>query len=241
MQNKIKKAIQNNNDLYEIVFKPHRINSHRTNSLWYCLEKTPPLYSNLVSVSADWTPDKIFKTVELNFEREKWERWSIKDSFARLNLKKYGFKKLFDAQWIYLEAANFKPSVGEKKLRYKIADNEKLLSAWRLAWDSDERLGKEIFRLELLDDPNAYFIAGFDDEKIMSGCFINRTDNVLGISNFFALNDNATYWAEMISFVFDSIERADIVGYERRNTVEKLRQLGFEAVGELIVWLKSRI
>ena len=43
----------------------------------------------------------------------------------------------------------------------------------------------------------------------------------------------------MISFVFESIDRLDIVGYERKKLVKDLRSLGLEAVGNLTVWLKN--
>jgi len=33
---------------------------------------------------------------------------------------------------------------------------------------------------------------------------------------------------------------ADIVGYEREDLVKKLQSLGFEAIGDLTVWLQTR-
>ena len=145
MKEKLKKAILNNNDLYEAVFKPQNISFNRNNSIWYCLEKTPPLYSNLVTVSADWKPDEIFKEIDENFKNENWEKWSIKDSFAVLDLNAYGFDKLIDANWIYLEAENFTPVKTEPKLQFRIIENADNLSDWRIAWDSDEDLGNQIF------------------------------------------------------------------------------------------------
>src|SRR5687767_5905629 len=143
MKNKRQKAIRNNNDLYEEIFLSQNIESNRTDSIWYCLDKTPPLYSNLVTISKKWKPDDIFRNIDRKYEDEKWEEWSIKDSFGLLDLTEYGFAKLFDAQWIYLEAANFKPESESGNLRYEIVKNERDLAKWRLAWDSDERLGEQ--------------------------------------------------------------------------------------------------
>lgn len=240
MNDKLRKAIQNNNDLYEAIFEPQDFESYRNDSIWYCLEKTPPLYSNLVTISEEWKPDEIFKRIDENYKAENWDEWSIKDSFGTLDLSEYGFKKLFDAQWIYLKAVNFKPLKNSKNLNYKIVKSEKDLSDWRIAWDSDEQLGKKIFHPKLLDNREVYFVAGFEGQKIVSGCFINETGDILGISNFFAPDGSIEYWSDLIGFVFDSIKLADIVGYERENLARELQLLGFEVIGDLTVWIKKQ-
>lgn len=241
MNEKLKKAILNNNDLYEAVFSAQNIGFLRSDSIWYSLEKTPPFYSNIVTTSENWQPDEIFSSIEANFKRANWSKWSIKDSFASLNLKNHGFKKLFDAQWLYLEAAKFTPANKSLDIRYEIVNSEKMLTDWRTAWDNDEKLGKEIFLPAMLDNSEIYFIAGYKDEKIVSGCLINETADVLGISNFFAPDSKFEYWSEIIKFVYDSIAFSDIVGYEREDFVKKLRTLGFEAIGDLSVWLRNSV
>ncbi len=238
MKNKRQKAIGNNNDLYKEVFESRNIESNRTDSIWYCLDKTPPLYSNLVTISEKWKPDEIFKIIERKYKDEKWEEWSIKDSFGLLDLAEYGFAKLFAAQWFYLEAAKFTPQSESRNLRYEIVKNEDDLAKWRISWDSDEKLGKQIFSPTLINNPGVYFVAGYVGDRIVSGCLVNRSDDVLGISNFFAPENDSAYWSESISFIFDSIDCADIVGYERKEIVDKLRSLGFNPVGNLTVWLR---
>ncbi len=239
MNEKLRKAIQNNNDLYKAIFKPHQIESHHNSSIWYYLEKTPPLYSNLVTLSEDWKPDEIFRQIDATYGVENWEEWSIKDSFQTLNLIEYGFKKLFDAKWLYLEVENFKPIQSDKKLNYKIVESEEILADWRKAWDTNENLGKEIFKPKLLDDPKVRFIAGFEEQNLISGCFINETEHVLGISNFFAPDESIEYWSGLVEFIFASFNFADIIGYERDDLAKELQLLGFETIGDLTVWLKN--
>src|SRR5688500_2285936 len=135
MKNKRQKAIRNNNDLYKEIFENQNIESSLTDSIWYCLDKTPPLYSNLVTISEEWKPDDIFRNIERKYEDEKWEEWSIKDSFGLLDLAPYGFAKLFDAQWIYLEAAKFKPESECRNQNYEIVKNQDDLAKWRTGWD----------------------------------------------------------------------------------------------------------
>jgi len=240
VKDKTQQAIYNNNGLYEAIFSNRKIKFNRADFIFYSLEKTPPLYSNLVTISPKWKPDDIFRNIDFNYEKERWNEWSIKDSFGVLNLSKYGFTKLFDAEWMYLEAEKFTRIEKSKNLRYEVINDEDVLSAWRIAWDFDEQLGKEIFSPKLLSNPKVYLVAGYERERIVSGCLINKTEDVLGISNFFAPSKEIAYWSEIISFIFNSIERADIVGYKRNELVEKLKLLGFDSVGNLTVWLKKR-
>ena len=175
MIDKLAKAIRNNNDLYEAIFSPQNIKTYRNDSIWYCLEKTPPLYSNLVTVSEDWKPDEIFRKIDASLKN-----WSIKDSFGCLDLCEYGFEKLFDASWIYLEAANFKPIKTDINLRFEIVKSEEVLSNWRIAWDADEQLGKEIFNKKMLDNPKIFFVAGYEEEKVRQRLFYQQNRRHFG-------------------------------------------------------------
>lgn len=240
LKDKRLQAIYNNNGLYEAIFGTHQIEFQQTNLIRYSLEKTPPLYSNLVTISQNWKPDDIFRKIDRNNEKEIWDEWSIKDSFNELDLIEYGFRRLFDAQWIYLEAENFTPLKTDKNLRYEIVADENTLSDWRLVWDSNKELGREIFKPESLNNSKLHYIAGYEGKQIVCGCLVNKTDNVLGISNFFAPVREIEYWSELIEFIFTEIEQTDIVGYERKEFVDKLTSLEFESVGDLTVWLKKR-
>lgn len=239
MNEKLVKAIINNNDLYEAVFKAQNLNWRRNDSICYCLEKTPPFYSNLVTVSDDWRPDEIFRRIDAKFAAENWDEWGIKDSFAVLDLTEFGFKKLFDAEWIYLKAENFKPLEIAGELKYKVIENDRELSNWKIIWDADEKIGNEIFYPQMLENPDVFFVAGFEEEKQVSGCLVNKTADVLGVSNFFAPSEKPHYWSETVAYIFDKMGAADIVGYERSEIVEELKKIGFEAEGDLTVWLKE--
>lgn len=239
MQDKLQKAICNNNELYEAILSSQDIKSHKTDSIWYSLENTPPFYSNLVTVSKEWKPDDVFRNIDFNYEKENWEEWSIKDSFAVLDLTEFGFTKLFDAQWMYLEANDFIATENSGNLHYKIVDNEETLSAWRLVWDIDEQIGKQIFSPKLLNNSKVFIVAGYKEQQIVSGCFVNKTGNVLGVSNFFAPDREIYYWSDIIRFIRESVKCLDIVGYERNELVDKLHFLGFESIGNLTVWHKK--
>jgi hypothetical protein len=99
MNDKLRKAVRDNCGLYEAVFRGRGVEFHSTDAVWYSTQETPPLYSNLITRSRDWTPDDVFRRIDLHYEREGWEKWSVKDSFAALDLSAHGFGRLFDPRW----------------------------------------------------------------------------------------------------------------------------------------------
>jgi hypothetical protein len=230
----LQKCINNNTTLYEAVFRPLGIGHIKTDSIWYTLQQTPPLYSNLITLSPGWRPDRLFHDINFGFISTGWDRWSIKDSFGVLDLTGHRFFKLFDAKWTYLDISKFTPS-GSGGLKYKLVKTPEDLDKWRLAWNANEEsgIGKIIFSDAMLDDPDIWFIAGYESDTIVSGCLVNASDDVLGISNVFGPEDN---WSDIISFIRDDIRSADIVGYEQE--FEKWSGLGFESPGNLSVWVK---
>jgi hypothetical protein len=239
MNHKLEKAINNNHSLYQAIFSHYHIELRIKDNVAYTENQVPPLYSNIVTRSEEWRPDDHFRKIERNYEDEKWSEWSIKDSFRVLDLSKDGFGKLFDAQWIYLERNNFNP-IKPNHFQYQTIQSEEGLLSWRLAWNRDAALGQKIFNAKLLNDSNIYFLAGYDRGKLVSGCLVNETDDVLGISNVFAPDRGIVHWSGIVSFLLTLFTDKDIVGYELEKLVAELAPLGIEAIGNLSIWLKTR-
>lgn len=240
VEQKCQKAIENNHDFYEAVLADHGLQWIRSPLVSYCAQKVPTYYSNLVTRAPAWQPDQAFRAIDETFRHDGWPDWSIKDSFAHMDLRPFGFERLFDAEWIYLEAASFVPAREASELRYELVRNADALSAWRTAWDANPQLGKEVFYDSLLGDPKLRFVIGYRGAEVVAGCIVNKTDDVLGISNCFYPQKDILYWSEMVGFVQTAFGKTDLVGYERRDLVARLQGLGFESVGNLSVWLKKQ-
>ncbi len=240
MIDKRHKAIQNNLELYKTILGSHQIDFFETDDLWYCLEQTPPLYSNLITKEKTWTPDSIFESINRIYETKQWTEWSVKDSFGTLNLNSYGFLKLFDAQWIYLPYKNF-ITRNDPRIQFEIVKDEENLLKWIQAWEAREAesRGNKIFKSTLLANPNVYFLAAYQGAQIVGGCLINTTGNVTGISNSFGPERDIHYWSALISFVLENVTTQDIVGYFGNDLIPLLTSLSFETVGSLSVWLKK--
>ena len=232
---KLERAIANNSGLYAAVFNARRQLWLRSPSIDYCQEKAPPLYSNLVTRVRNWSPDDIFHSIDAAALRDGWPEWSIKDSFGELQLERFGFQPLFDARWLFLDG-EIQSSRAMRSNFGRIESIDALL-AWRNAWDGNALLGAQIFTRALLGTPGFHIFAGRQDGATVCGFVANRTDDVLGLSNYFGLPQ---YWPDVIAHCRSVFGNIDLVGYERDSqTLGILHEIGFETVGDLTVWLKQ--
>ena len=241
MKSKLQKAIDNNHGIYEAVFDSQRIPWTKNDDIWYSISKVPPFNSNLVTRSASWQPEEIFKSIDQASIEEKWKTWSIKDSFNVLDLKPQGFEKLFDAQWLYLEAGKFLPTENTSVLSYVLVRNEMELQQWREFWSKSNEGANAvpIYRNAIMGDKNLSFMLGMNKvHEVVSIFLLNRTDDVVGISNFYAPG-TLLYWSDAIKYIQHRWGPIDIVGYERKALLDELQVIGVEAVGDLSVWLKK--
>ena len=241
MNQRLQNNIANNIDLYDAVFTGLGVPFFDMPDIWYSLEDGPPLYSNIITKTREWRPDETFESINHRFESERWKSWSIKDSFSVLDLVPFGFEKLFEAKWIYLEKDLLRAREEQSGLVYQIAKSESDLTDWRIGWEKGETVtSNSIFGNGLLQNPDLFFIAGIIDVEIVCGCLVNRSDHVLGISNFFSEGTCLEYWNGITKFVFKEIGKQDIVGYESDSGVlTDISTLGFQSIGNLSIWKKD--
>jgi len=149
---KITLAIHNNMALYQAIFEANNIALKVNSDIYFSEEESPPLYSNLVTLTKNWRVDEQFKRIEQNFLKG-WSEWSIKDSFQCLDLSAYGFSRLFDAHWFYLSASEFLPFATQLEFEFKIVKNKADLQQWIFDWGEGLELGRKIFNEKLIADP----------------------------------------------------------------------------------------
>ncbi|MFJ1858681.1 hypothetical protein [Streptomyces anulatus] len=163
---------------------------------------------------------------------------SVKDSFADLDLTEAGFEVLFEAQWIHRPAGAPAP---EPDLSWDVAGDPDALRAWALAWDDGDG-NADLFRPELLDDPATFVLAGRSaDGRVVAGAVASRSDQVVGISNVFALDGGPdAAWPVVLDAVNKLFPTLPVVGYEQGEDLSAAIRHGFEPVGPLRVWLHGR-
>jgi hypothetical protein len=163
--------------------------------------------------------------------------WAVKDSFCTLDLASRGFRVLFGAEWIYLPVSRMK--VIDSSARWEIARDDLAQAEWESAWGRSAGDASEdrIFLPSLLDDKEIAMVACYRDGHIVAGAVANRSDSVVGWSNFFApaaeILDRARESLATIAEVFPG---SPIVGYEHGAELRNAHALGFESLGPLRVW-----
>lgn len=160
---------------------------------------------------------------------------TVKDSYADLDLTDAGFQVLFDAQWLHRPASAPATSSG---LSWDVAGDAEALRAWALAWDDGDG-NADLFRPELLDDPSTFVLSGRSlDGTVVAGAVASRSDQVVGISNLFALDGGPdAAWPLVLDAVHHLFPTLPVVGYEQGDDLAAAIRHGFEPVGPLRVWL----
>ncbi len=167
--------------------------------------------------------------------------WAVKDSFSMLDLEPRGFRLLFDAEWIYLPVSRIKDiAPARTSARWEIVRTGLALAEWESAWSrsAGDTSKDRIFLQSLLEQKDLAVVAALRDGHIIAGAIANRSDDVVGWSNFFApaheIFDHAVASLTAIARVFPGLP---IVGYEHGDDLRNAHSLGFESIGPLRVWM----
>ena len=100
--------------------------------------------------------------------------WSVKDSFACLDLGRLGFSVLFDAQWIAMPLPESPPKA-RPALKWARIDTPGELRRWERAWAGSGASPDQppMFPPQLLSDPDVAFLAGVRNDAAVGGAILN--------------------------------------------------------------------
>ncbi len=203
---------------------------------WLSRGAAPPGYPNLVTLEP--SPEPAMAAVRELAELRPDTSLAVKDSFAVLALESAGFRVLFDAEWI-LRPAHLCPlpshAPGVRLLPVRSAS---ALSAWEDAW-GESRGGARVFLPSLLQRSDVAFLAALDaEDRVVAGAVANRSENAVGISNFFARDEpRRSLRAACVDAIIRQFPGLCLVGYEAGDDLAETLSLGFEPLGPLRVWV----
>ena len=191
---------------------------------WINPGEAPPFYPNIVT---------LVPTGRLSAEVVQAEgTFAVKDSFARLDLAPLGFAPLFDATWIWRDPH---PVARSDDAAWRIVRDAESLLRWEETWRGDEP-ALDLFRPSLLQEHDHAFIAAETEGRIVGGCVASRSAAVVGISNLFGPDDHA---AGCLAAVQDFAPGLPVVGYEHGAALAAMKNLGFQELDALRVWLRE--
>jgi hypothetical protein len=228
----IRIAARNNAEWCHIVCRSHGVPGRFDADAWVDPQRTPPYYPDAVTLD----PAAVGKRVLARIDTITPGAY-VKDSFANLDLAPFGFEVVHEAEWI-IRRPGLAPSTHDTAVRWMPLEAEGELAAWEAAWDA-EGAGLGLFVPTLLREPSAQFLGGSVDGSIVAGAIVNRTGDVVGVSNLFTtLDDLDEAWSGCLGYLEDAHPGSAVVGYEAGEALAAAHRQGFGSVGPLRIWLE---
>ena len=232
------RSARNNAEWCDAVCRSHGKPGEFYEDMWLNRSPAPRFYPNAGTLAepSQRQIDLIDELVAGRLPRG----WAVKDSFCTLDLESRGFRVLFVAEWIYLSVSRVRGiGAARKAARWEVVRSDRALAEWESAWSraGGDGSNDRIFVPSLLEGKDIAVVAGYRDGHIVAGAIANRSDGVVGWSNFFApeaeMLDRAAESLATIGRVFPGLP---IVGYEHGDELRNAHVMGFESLGPLRVW-----
>ncbi len=221
-------AAANNAELCDVVCRTHGLAGRFDDDAWTSRTRTPPLYPDAVTLVPECSVPELLARVDPS------PGCSIKDSFASLDLAPFGFRALFDAQWIARAPSTAAPvAAGE---RWTVVREQDAFATWEQAWRGDDGL-PDVLLVDLLSQDSLSVVAEVVGGRVVAGALLNRSSEVVGISNFFDAGGSSSSWEGCVAFAATLFPESTLVGYEAGNALGAVRTVGFDAPGRLRVWI----
>lgn len=220
-------SVENNAWWCHAVCASEGILGHFGRSLWSSPTRTPPLYPDAITL----TPRVHAADVAHAIDRTGLG-YSVKDSFADLDLTAYGLDPLFDASWISLECEE-RPSVATRFAHWRTLTSEADLDQWITQWGESATYR---FSPGLLADARVSFLAGDRDGEFIAGAIAFDSAGVVGISNLFGPTGCLTDICSDVAHLMRDTTDVPVVGYESGTPLEAAQAVGFRVIGQLTVW-----
>ena len=229
----VRAAARNNAEWCAAMSRSHGLAGEFGAQAWAAPSRTPLYYPDAVTLVPAADRAALMSRIDTAVPGA-----SVKDSFADLDLTQLGFQVLFEAQWIHRPASAPTPAPG---LLWDVVGDPDTFRAWALAWDGGDG-SADLFRSELLDDPATFVLAEQSvDGRVVAGAVACRSDQVVGVSNVFALGGGPdAAWPGVLNAVSWLFPTLPVVGYEQGDDLAAAMRHGFEPVGPLRIWLHGQ-
>ncbi len=227
-------AARNNAEWCDTLCSTHGIAGRFDSDAWVNPHRTPRYYPDAVTLDPAVVAGSILGRIETTSPG-----CSIKDSFATLDLGRFGFQVVHEAEWICREPPSSRIT-GPRDMRWIAIETAGELVAWEAAWDVDGA-SDGLFRPALLREPSVTILGGYVDGSIVAGAIANRTGHELvGLSNVFTKDEDLDRaWSGSLDYLDTALPSSAIVGYASGADLSVARRRGFQSVGALRIWLKE--
>lgn len=171
--------------------------------------------------------------------------FAVKDSFQCLDLGPLGFTEMFRAYWIHREGGSTPPRDASELLQWSVLKDTLRFPEWEHAWrgcptDAIERQSPTAFLPSLIGAPGVHLLAGSLGERIVATAVLNRTGDVVGLSNVCAgVAGAGPVFPGCVRLAHALYPALPLVGYEQGEALGSAEQAGFTRLAGLTVWQRS--
>ena len=229
-------CVRNNAEFCDRICRSHAVPGVFEPSLWIQEKPGPAFYPNIITLSRNSVPQQ---TARISALRALRPDIAVKDSFGMLDLATIGMRRLFDAEWVWMEPA---PSrrIATQRERWAKVESVTDLEHWQTAWrGNDPPLTSPVFLPTLLDDRSITILAAWSGTAIVAGCILNRDSfDAVGLSNFFGAEAGRDrYLAAAVDQAIEFARGSLLVGYDHGEDLMRMHACGFRSAGPLCVWV----
>jgi hypothetical protein len=229
-------CVRNNVEFCDLICRSHAVPGEFQHSLWVQARKGPAFYPNVITLTRDHIPEQTARISDL---RAASPGIAVKDSFRMLDLSAIGMRRMFDAEWIWMNPEPSRRIAAQPERLGKVESITELehgQAAWR---GNDPPLASPVFLPALLDDPSITILAAWHGAAIVAGCILNRDSfNVVGLSNLFAAGAGRDrHFAAAIDQAIAFARGAMLVGYDSGQDLTIMHACGFRSAGPLCIWV----
>jgi hypothetical protein len=224
-------ATLNNAVWCDAVCRAHGGETEWGEAWWRNRLPSPPFYPNLVTLAPGGVEAQLAAVRGLLAEGLAGA-FGVKDSFGMLDLAPLGFQVLFEAEWL----GRAPGAGGARAPGVARVTSEAELAAWEAGWQGGEAAPR-LFLPVLLEDPEIAFLGVFEDGRAVAGAALNRSGEVVGVSNIYLPAEAGERWrAALLAAAEGVFPGLPLVAYEQGTDLAAMRAIGFAALGGLRVW-----
>jgi hypothetical protein len=223
-------AAHNNADWCDVVVRSHGGTTHFGADVWTSQDRAPTYYPDAVTLVPHVPVPKFLSCIDTS------PGCSVKDSFAGLDLTPYGFRVLFEADWLVRLGPPPPVASGGPTWERVVRPDE--LAEWEDGWRADDG-PKDLFRAEILEHASVAVLAARWHDAVVAGAILNCSSAVLGISNVFIADGvDLDPWPGCVALALELFPDRPLVGYESGENLLWAEHSGFQKTGPLRVWIK---
>ena len=233
MDPRLRVAVDTSLAWYDEVFAPHAIPTRAEHGLWWSLAKPPRWHSAAKTLEPGVDAERVVAALD---DLPGASGDGVADSFGDLGLGPFGFRLLFEAQWLHHAGGEEPPA--RLPDGWSVVREAGLLSEWTAAHDY-----ADVLLPRMVDLPSFTLLARHEGAALTGGAVLHRRwgardPDVVGLSNTWSRDPGDLDHAELLAAVGALAPGCAVTGYASGDELAAMLDAGWSALGPQRVWLR---